>query len=108
LLQTPLIKKSGGGIVSWKYLKQQIETHLKKDTTAFVTTFIDYYGTHEKHEFPNWTKQVKYIDKNKRIKYECGCKHFSPKTKKSFRSSNKKSYLCVSLLWKKTHNFFSE
>lgn len=54
-LQLPLIKKSGGGIVAWPVIKKQIESHLKSDTTAIVTTLIDYYGIYEKHEYPSWT-----------------------------------------------------
>jgi len=54
LLHLPLIKKSGGGIVAWPVLKKQIESHLKSDVTATVTTLIDYYGLHEKHEYPSW------------------------------------------------------
>lgn len=53
-VHTPLIKKNGGGIVSWEALKHQIEKHLKQDSTAFVTTFIDFYGIHDKFKFPNW------------------------------------------------------
>ncbi|MDR1091544.1 MAG: DUF4276 family protein [Prevotella sp.] len=40
---TPLIKTSHGGIVSWGKLKNEIETHLRQDTGAYVTTFIDLY-----------------------------------------------------------------
>ncbi len=53
-LQTPLIKKSGGGIVAWQVLKKQIENHLRTDKTAIVTTLIDYYGLKARHEFPDW------------------------------------------------------
>ena len=51
-LQTPLIKASRGGIVNWNKLKQEVETHLKTDKTAIVTTLIDYYGLYTKHSFP--------------------------------------------------------
>lgn len=54
-LQTPLIKASRGGIVNWNKLKQEVETHLKTDKTAIVTTLIDYYGLYTKHSFPNWS-----------------------------------------------------
>ena len=53
-IQTPLIKHSKGGIVNWSNLKRQIENHLKSDTSAFATTFIDYYGLNSKLDFPNW------------------------------------------------------
>lgn len=66
-LQLPLIKKSGGGIVAWSVLKKQIENHLKTDVTAFVTTFIDYYGMHEQHQFPNWLLAHKNPHKNDRM-----------------------------------------
>ena len=38
-LETPIIKKSSGGIVSWVELKKQIESHLIVDPAAIVTTF---------------------------------------------------------------------
>lgn len=66
-LQTPLIKRSRGGIVKWPILKQQIETHLKVDASAFVTTFIDYYGLYSKHDFPNWDTSEKITDRNIRM-----------------------------------------
>jgi len=66
-IQTPLIKHSRGGIVKWSILKQQIETHLKSDRTAFVTTFIDYYGLYSKYNFPNWEVSEKITDKNQRM-----------------------------------------
>jgi len=54
LIQAPLIKKSGGGVVPWLTLKKQIETHLKQDTNAMVTTLIDYYGIPERYNYPGW------------------------------------------------------
>ena len=39
-----LIRASRGGIIRWELLKKEIETHLKVDKEAYVTTFIDYYG----------------------------------------------------------------
>lgn len=53
-IQNPTIKKTAGGIVRWTSLKFQIETHLKQDSTAFVTTLIDFYGIHAYHNYPNW------------------------------------------------------
>ncbi len=67
LIETPLIKKSGGGIVAWKYLKKQIETHLLQDKRVYVTTFIDFYGTHEKHGFVSWNESKNIVDKNQRL-----------------------------------------
>jgi hypothetical protein len=66
-LQHPLIKKSGGGLVSWSALKKQIENHLVQDKEAFVTTFIDYYGIHDKHVFPDWEVSKKVTDKSQRM-----------------------------------------
>jgi hypothetical protein len=67
LIETPLIKKSGDGIVNWKIMKKQIETHLKQDNSAFVSSLIDYYGINEKHEFPEWKETLKIQDKNQRL-----------------------------------------
>ena len=53
-IQAPTIKKSGGGIVAWKTLQNQIENHLKQDPSAYITTFIDYYGINGKLKFPKW------------------------------------------------------
>lgn len=66
-IQVPLIKHSRGGIVKWSILKQQIELHLKTDTSAFVTTFIDYYGLYTKHSFPNWEESEKIQNRNVRM-----------------------------------------
>ena len=56
-----------GGIVKWVELKKQILLHLKQDKTAYVTTFIDYYGLYKKHEFPNWGKAEATVNKNDRM-----------------------------------------
>ena len=66
-IQTPLIKHSRGGLVKWSILKQQIETHLRTDISAFVTTFIDYYGIYSKYSFPNWQESEKIQDRNLRM-----------------------------------------
>ncbi len=66
-LQTPLIKKSNGEIVKWEELKKQILMNLKTDNTAFVTTFVDYYGINRKHVFPNWEEANLESDKNNRM-----------------------------------------
>ena len=50
-IQSPLIKKSMGGVVKWAELKKQILLHLKNDSNAFVTTLIDYYGLYSKYNF---------------------------------------------------------
>ncbi len=66
-INAPLIKKSGGGIVSWSNLKKQIENHLKSDRTAFVTSLIDYYGIEAKHQYPNWNEAHKIPQKSERM-----------------------------------------
>jgi hypothetical protein len=66
-LQTPLIKASRGGIVKWQKLKDQIETHLKVEQDAYVTTFIDYYGMYAKYQFPGWDEAHRVVDKNSRM-----------------------------------------
>jgi hypothetical protein len=65
VIHSPLIKKSMGGIVKWTELAKQIVHHLKNDTDAYVTCFIDYYGLYQKHNFPNWDKTFKEPDKNR-------------------------------------------
>lgn len=64
VIQNPTIKKMGGGIVNWSALKHQIETHLKQDQTAYVTSLIDFYGIHANHDYPNWTHANQQKDKN--------------------------------------------
>ena len=63
-LQTPLKKASRGGIVKWNKLKVQVETHLKAEKDAMVTTFIDYYGMYAKFQFPGWDEAHNSRDKN--------------------------------------------
>jgi Domain of unknown function (DUF4276) len=45
---------SWNGIKNWQRIKLDVENFLKNDTTCFVSTFLDYYGIHTKHDFPNW------------------------------------------------------
>lgn len=66
-IQTPLIKKSGGGIVPWGILKGQVENHLLQDRAAIVTTLIDYYGIKDKHQFPEWELAQRITNKNERM-----------------------------------------
>jgi hypothetical protein len=66
-IQSPLIKKSMGGIVKWPELKKEILLYLKTDPTAIVTTLIDYYGIHSKYGFPNWNDAESQPDKNNRM-----------------------------------------
>lgn len=67
-LQTPLIKKSGGGIVHWQTLKKQVINHLN-EKSVFVTTFIDFYGIQDKHEFPSWIVSKDISSKNERLDF---------------------------------------
>jgi hypothetical protein len=64
VVQNPTIKKTAGGIVNWSALKNQIETHLKQDQTAYITTLIDFYGIQSSHNYPNWEQAGKQNDKN--------------------------------------------
>jgi hypothetical protein len=66
-LETPLIKKTKGGIVPWPTLKRQIKKHLLQDPTAFVTTFIDFYGIPDDYLFPDWEQSKTRVDKNERM-----------------------------------------
>jgi len=66
-IQSPLIKKSMGGIVKWDELKKQIENHLKNDSGAYVTALIDYYGLYSKYQFPKWEEGEKEPNKNRRM-----------------------------------------
>lgn len=66
-IQSPLIKKSMGGIVKWSELKKQITLHLTNDSTAIVTTLIDYYGLYSKYNFPMWNNAERNPDKNERM-----------------------------------------
>lgn len=66
-IQTPLIKKSGGGVVPWANLKTQIENHLLQEKDVFVTTLIDYYGIKEKFLFPEWKTAHKEMNKRTRM-----------------------------------------
>ena len=64
----PLIKKSGGGIVPWKNLKSQLQSHLR-DKGAFVTTFIDYYGIPDRYNYPGWVASKEIEDKQRRMDF---------------------------------------
>lgn len=66
-IQSPLIKRSMGGIVKWIDLKKDITNHLKNNSTVYVTTLIDYYGLYSKFEFPSWAEGEREQDKNRRM-----------------------------------------
>lgn len=65
-IQSPLIKKSQGGIVRWSILKKEIHTYLK-EKDVFVTTLIDYYGLYSKYQFPGWEESMNVADKSSRM-----------------------------------------
>jgi len=67
-IQTPLIKKSAGGIVPWKILKDQILGHLREGNST-VTTLIDYYGIPDKFKYPEWDKSKDIVDRAKRMTF---------------------------------------
>lgn len=67
--ESPLIKKSNGGIIKWDALKKQIENHLKQDASAYVSLLIDYYGISAKYEFPGWKEAESIPDKNERLHF---------------------------------------
>lgn len=67
-IQSPLIKKSGGGIVPWNVLKAQIISHLKEGE-SYVTTLIDYYGIPDRFNYPNWQYSKEVVDKSKRMDF---------------------------------------
>ena len=66
-IEHPLIKKSMGGIVKWEILKKEIAAHLKKNSTAYVTSLIDYYGIKKWHNFPKWEEAEQEPNKNKKM-----------------------------------------
>ena len=65
-IQTPLIKKSGGGIVPWKALKEQIIGHLREGG-SIVTTLIDYYGIPDRYNYPGWEESKTIVDRVERM-----------------------------------------
>lgn len=67
-IQSPLIKKSMGGIVRWSILKKEIETHLR-EPGVIVSTLIDYYGLYKKYSFPGWADGEKIANKNDRMDF---------------------------------------
>lgn len=67
-LQSPLIKKSGGGIVPWETLKLQIQSHLR-EKESFVTTLIDYYGIPDRYNYPGWQASKQILDRPHRMDF---------------------------------------
>lgn len=63
----PLVSKSGGGIVPWKILKEQIIRHLREG--AYVTLLIDYYGIPDRYAFPGWQEAKQIGQKQNRMEF---------------------------------------
>lgn len=68
-IENPTIKKTKGGIVSWKELRKQINMHLQQDREAYVTLLIDYYGIHENLQFSGWNQSLTIVNKNDRMDF---------------------------------------
>ncbi|RYY39032.1 MAG: DUF4276 family protein [Chitinophagaceae bacterium] len=66
-IEYPIILHSNGGIVKWQHLVTQINLHHAADSTAHITTFIDYYGIEVHHNFPDWALAHAEADKNARM-----------------------------------------
>ena len=52
------IKHTGGGMVKYSKLIPEFRNHLK-DKDKILTTFFDYYGINENHNFPNYKEAKK-------------------------------------------------
>lgn len=66
-IEYPLIIHSGGGIVKWEHLKNQILNHHTADNDSYITTFIDYYGLEGHHNFPEWNRSELETNKTLRM-----------------------------------------
>jgi hypothetical protein len=66
LLETPVVKHSGGGVVPWPTLRVQLMNHLR-DANAHTTTFIDYYGIKDDFLFPKWDEAKALANHEKRM-----------------------------------------
>lgn len=77
-IETPLIKRSHGGLVSWEILRRDIGVFLKQDSTAIVSMLIDWYGIKPSDKFPKWIKDgklplyehVKMVEETMRLEVE--------------------------------------
>lgn len=67
-LKAPLIKHSGGGVVPWQTLRNQIVRHLN-ESNAYVTTFIDYYGIKDDFGYPKWEDGKSIVNKEERMTF---------------------------------------
>lgn len=62
------IKHSGGGIVKYSKLLPELRNHLA-DKEKIVSTFFDYYGILEKHNYPKY-KEAKVYQSNSKVGVE--------------------------------------
>lgn len=68
IVECPLIKKSGGGIISWEPLRAQLRNHLF-EADAYVTMLVDYYGLKNPESIPGWEESLGIADKSQRIHF---------------------------------------
>lgn len=66
-LSAPRIEHSGGGDVRWPKVRRQLVAHLQSDTSALLTTMIDYYGRTAPHDWPNAAAASAEADVRERI-----------------------------------------
>ena len=62
------IKHSGGGMVKYSKLLPELKSHLS-DKEKIVTTFFDYYGIYEGHNYPKY-KEAKIDQSNAKVGVE--------------------------------------
>ncbi len=67
-VRPPVIKHSGGGIVSWGTIRKQILTHLW-EKGAYVTLLADYYGIKDSYAYPGWEESKSIDDKYDRMHF---------------------------------------
>jgi hypothetical protein len=68
VLETPVVKHSGGGVVPWPTLKVQLVNHLR-DNDAYTTMFIDYYGIKDDFLFPKWGEAKSIANHEQRMEF---------------------------------------
>lgn len=68
LIEAPLIKHSGGGIVAWGTLKKQLIQHLN-ESGVFVTMLVDFYRIKDSFKFPGWEDAKKIGNLQKKMEY---------------------------------------
>ena len=68
IVEYPVIKKSGGGIIPWEPLKRQLRNHLFEDG-AYVTMLVDYYRLKDPDKIPGWNESLTIADKQERLHF---------------------------------------